>query len=902
MSETATVSVLPDGTSQLTESSDPVRVRIDGAWVPIDNDLSVGSDGLLAPMASAAPVEFSNGGSGPMARVQSASGGWLSESWDAGLLPTPVVQGAVAIYPEVFPGVDLRLTATVAGMDEVLVVKSLQAADNPDLDAVRIDISGASTAAVADTGTGTGAAAVTASDGLTSASPSWWDSTQPGSGPTGPGGVGLPRPLSEEVSPSAIVLNVSDIVGVGDVIYPVYADPNWGVLARTYVDSAYGTQSYWNGANSDGLEHVGFVDGADSDDGQNHTTRSFWRMDTHLLAGTHVIGATFNTTETYSFSCTAREVDLYQVGEISSSTTWSSGPAFYSLLSSANVAYGYSSACPGHAVGFDVKSAAQSSADANSSYITLGMKAPSDTSAPDKYTWKKFAAAATLVVNFDHYPSSPLGRSVAPCLFVCAAPVMTNTAHPTITGGSVDPDGDNLNYNFQIAVGHSSSPTQIDAIHTVYNYASGAAAVWTDDIHLPDGDYEYRVQATDGTVASDWSTYITFTVDTVAPSPPALTESGTVSHNSESRTGTVGVTPETVTMTPVTADHDWGYAYAIYPSGVTPTFPSNLTCNSTISGYTTVCPGTVNAPASVTVTMPDDNSTFAVTAFDAAGNAPSTPSSVSFYANGDYTGDHTGDLSASNLGHSWATDAGGATCPTGSPPPVADTAVYGAKPSAAVDLTTLSGGACWSTDATAPASSGASIAFTGNGVLSFTGSTATATTSGAAVDSTKNFTVAAWLKPTHASATISDTAISQDGSSLSSFFLQNSGNHWQLCLTNSAATTTYAGDCVISPGTVSVNAWTFVAGVYNSTDHILMLYTSTSDTPGTATVASHAGATLASSGPVAIGRGRSSASYRYWSGSVLDPVLMQGVADTNQLRYLADLTPPASIPAPVIGN
>lgn len=903
-SQTSTVSAMPDGTLQLTTSSDPVRVKWNGTWTPIDTTLSLGSDGMLAPAASAAPVEFSDGGTGPMARVQSPSGGWLTEIWPAGTLPVPSVQGSVAIYAEVFPGVDLRLTATVAGLDEVLVIKTAEAAANPDLDAVRIDVSGATAAPVAGTGNGTGAQAVNASDGLSSASPSWWDSTQPDSGPSGPGGLGLPRPLSEGVSASAIVLYVGAISGIANVSYPVYADPDWGVLARTFVDSAYPTQSYWNGANSnDGLQHVGFIDAAEADDGQNHTTRSFWRMDTHLLAGTYVKGATFNATETYSYSCTVSEVDLYQVGDISSSTTWNSGPAFYTYQDKANVAWGYSSACGPHSVGFNVKAAAQAAADGSSSYITLGMMAYHDTINQDKYSWKKFAAAATLVVDYDHYPTSPVGRTVTPCSFVCTQPIMTSAYHPVLTANSTDPDSNLLSYTFQIAVGHSANPTQIDAIHTTaVSYASGSMAYWTDDVHLPDGDYEYRVQANDGTVPGPWSTYVTFTVDTSVPSPPTLTESAGVSHTKDSFAGTVGVTPETVTMTPLTSDHDWGYAYAILPSGASVQFPSNLTCNTTVNGYTTVCPGSVNGPASVTVTVPDDQSTFSATAFDAAGNAPSTPSSVSFYALGDYTGTQTGDSYASDLGHSWATDSAGSSCPTGSPPPVTDTAAYGPSPGSEVDLTTLSGGACWTTDSTAPAISGQTIAPNGNGVLSFSGAAATATTSAAAIDTTKSFTVAAWLNPTHTSSTTYDTAISQDGSSLSSFFLQNSGGHWKFCVTNSSATTTYAGDCVSSPGGVSVNTWTYVAGVYNASDHQLLLYTSTSDSPGTASIASHLAGVLPSSGSVAFGRGRSSSAYSYWSGSILDPVLTQGVADTNQLKDFADLQAPSLITPPVIGS
>lgn len=57
----------------------------------------------------------------------------MSLGWP-GLLPEPRLDGATATYPEVFNGVDLRLTADAEGFQRVLVVKSAEAAANPALD------------------------------------------------------------------------------------------------------------------------------------------------------------------------------------------------------------------------------------------------------------------------------------------------------------------------------------------------------------------------------------------------------------------------------------------------------------------------------------------------------------------------------------------------------------------------------------------------------------------------------------------------------------------------------------------------------------------------------------------------------------------------------------------------
>jgi len=121
VTETSLVQALPDGTMQLDQSTEPVRVPRGAGWVPLDTTLVSNGD-TLEPAAPAVPTRFSTGGS-LLAQIQAPSGEWLSETWQGGNLPAPNVSGNSATYPEVFPGVDLRLSATASGMAEVLIVK-----------------------------------------------------------------------------------------------------------------------------------------------------------------------------------------------------------------------------------------------------------------------------------------------------------------------------------------------------------------------------------------------------------------------------------------------------------------------------------------------------------------------------------------------------------------------------------------------------------------------------------------------------------------------------------------------------------------------------------------------------------------------------------------------------------
>ena len=904
MTETEQVSAMPDGTMYLQETSDPTRVLRNGAWTPIDLTLSVGSDGMLAPAAAPVPVEFSNGGTGALARVLSASGTWLSESWTSGALPQPTVSGSAATYPSVYPGVDLRLSATAGGMSEVLVVKSATAAANPQLSSVAFGVSGATLSAVSGTGgapAGTsGSAAASASDGLVTPSPVWWDSGATGSGPAGPGSSAETRPVADSVSGSQITVNAAAAAQKPGLIYPVYVDPVWTgtTVSRTFVDQTYPTQSYWNdGAGTDGLQHVGYIDAAHNtnpgDDGLAHLTRSIWQMDTSKIWGKHILSAALDTYEVWSSSCNATEVDLWATGGISASTTWNAQPTWGGKLSSQTVAYGYSSSCPANAVGFDATSAVVNAAKYDNASIGLGLKAANE---GDWLSWKKFGTSPVLGITYNSIPGTPNTLKVTPCPFVCADPAVVNggTANTiTVQGQSVDADGGNLNYHFELWRYGESTPIATANIDNVPS-GPGHIAYWKIPVAIPDSTlYQYRVSASDGIDTSPTAVFH-FTSDSTPPPAPKLSFTGSVSGDPNSRAGVVGVSSEQMTITPNPGDDAWGYAYAILPTGATPVYPSNLTCGSSARGYVTVCPGSLNAPVTVDVVMPEANSTFSAVTFDAAGNTQSAPAAQAFYANGDYSGDSY----SSALGHSWLTDSGTATQPACQQLPVPDSAANGPQPSSALSLASYSGIIpCWTRDSGAPGLSGSVLTVpgpTGNGVLQFNGANA-ALTASPVLDTTKSFTVAGWFEP---SATLGagqvQTALAQDAANTSTFLLQNNAGHWSFCLPNSDSAT-FVGDCVTSTATVTGNTWWFVAAEYVADDHELLLYVS----PGsasipTALVGSH-GANPASSGALAVGRGRYGSSTQYWAGEVLDPVAMQGVADVSQLGKLAVLTPPWNV-------
>jgi len=138
--ETSTVTALPDGELSLTQSVLPERVQRGSGWVAVDTSLRL-VNGRWAAGAVPVALSLSAGGRSALA-VLGAGRRSVRVRWP-GVLPRPVAAGSVARYPNVLPGVDLVVTATVTGFSEVLVVKDAAAARDRGLAALRLAVAGA---------------------------------------------------------------------------------------------------------------------------------------------------------------------------------------------------------------------------------------------------------------------------------------------------------------------------------------------------------------------------------------------------------------------------------------------------------------------------------------------------------------------------------------------------------------------------------------------------------------------------------------------------------------------------------------------------------------------------------------------------------------------------------------
>lgn len=1003
---TEQVSALPDGTFQLTESTVPVRVTKGGEWVPIDTDLSTSKSGYLTPNASTASVEFGSGGDDVLARVQAPGGDWLTETSPFGTLPIPKVDGSTATYQDVLPGVDLQLTATALGMTEVLVIESATAAANPELASVDFGLDAASL----KLGAG-GVTSATTSDGskVTATTPTWWDSSD-GSNADGPVGNASARPVPQTVGKSAMTIDAQAVATSRGVVYPVFVDPPWtgGLQAYTYVDAAYSTTSYWNGANATGQQRTGFVNAANSPDSRNHTARSLWQVDTSGVAGRHILAAQFSVTEDWSFNCTPSEVDLYWSGGISSGTTWNNQPGQIQLLSSATVAYGYSSACPTSAVGFTAVPAVQAAANINATGLVLELIAANESS---NAGWKRFNQSATIMITYNSAPNVPSALTVAVPARACgtsAAPSYLNATQAVKLQASItDADPGNDSATFAL-----SSVGSGGALTPVASYSSPSAPQGTQQITIPSGvlttgtTYAWDVQAYDGTDTSAYSGYCYFTVKNTNPALPTVTRISAVA-------ATVGASM-TFQFGSTTSDHIGVFAYWWSPTGLTspspavPGTPVTTTsavpaCGSAIDLVTFVCPDAGGNSPVITVAPIDDISTLWVASYDAAGNisknAAGTSSASGFQVT---TGGDYANVSFTT-GHGWITDAlsspipstmvdantssgtgltsqhnltlpagttktakgdelasgtlapvfsfpgfteldryyGGpdhasfieskatsgyaleswlgqlaALVPSGQPQPSGTVEFYECLLTTGDEMTSGSSicegspgaiatplGYAWTSAAVVPAGVGAVAMYRctisgehfdslstscegqhSEGVLGYL-ATLNPTTTGQVIDTSRSFTVSAWLNPSSGSVNgRTYAAISESGSANSGFALSQSNGVWQFCV--SGQTIPATPTCVVGPA-VSTNAWTYLTGIYDAVNHQLRLLVGQYTNPVAATPYATPGGSTSVTGSLLIGSGLVGGAPAYqWNGLIDDPTVFQGVVDANQLGNL----------------
>ncbi|WP_055631356.1 DNRLRE domain-containing protein [Streptomyces griseoruber] len=254
----------PDRLMEKRLYSSPVRAKVEGEWKSIDPSLHRTKEGW-EPRATNTRMVFSAGsgqhgaqsstarasrsGVQRVSLVKSAAadsgtplvtlyvdGGahTIQLTWP-GAVPTPVVDGNRILYPEVFPGGDLVLTADDDGFGQVVVVKNRQAAADPHVQQLLYGLHSADLTFRLDPLTGVVSALD--SDGAEvalSPTPLMWDSSGAPAVTDGSVGASAQPTVSESPNPTPTVTSASpsasSSASEGDLPSDEQVDPNAEVL------------------------------------------------------------------------------------------------------------------------------------------------------------------------------------------------------------------------------------------------------------------------------------------------------------------------------------------------------------------------------------------------------------------------------------------------------------------------------------------------------------------------------------------------------------------------------------------------------------------------------------------------------------------------------------------------
>lgn len=686
---TRTVQANANGTFTETDANQPVRAKIGGAWQNLDATLTRNADGTLSPKVADSTLRLSGGGKGPLA-VMSHSATSLTLSLPAGItsLPTPSVSGDTATYPSVLPGVDLQITATdLGGFSEVLIVHNATAAANPALASLSFPATGKgvtlSTDAAGDFNAATSsgnvlynapaatmwdsatsstitARAVTAKNNITGQT----EKIDPRSGDPvyssadGAGAGAHHASLKAHYADGRITLtpDASILHGKGSV-FPIYIDPSYGSnnpeQSWTYIRDDFPSQSYWDTNDSENNTYGDLRVGYSYNDetGGYFNAESYFAMGINegTLKGAKIWSSTLYTEEEWSYSCTASEVDLYQSGAISKSTTWNSPASFNTKLGSKNLANEYgNSSCSPNTYGWDVTSEIQTAVSGGWSNITYGLKTPDQNTSSE---WHRFNTKVTQTTTYDHAPNTPTSLHTSPTT-QCSSSDTVGLGDVTFYAGVSDPDNQTVYAFFKI---WNTSTGAVLGSTSYLPFTSGTTASYTIakntftnaitiktkyswDVYLTDGPSSDSDKLTSGTSAT-----CNFYYDPTTEGAPTVTPTA-----SSFQVGDASTFTFTKGTCPSGASCSTPASYTYQQDGAT---PINVTATS---GSATVSIKPTRQTFTLTV--------YAVTSGGNVGLAATPIYNATAAANAtdqDLTGDSVPDLltvGATDLGHRSITD------------------------------------------------------------------------------------------------------------------------------------------------------------------------------------------------------------------------------------------------------
>ncbi|MFF5233321.1 LamG domain-containing protein, partial [Dactylosporangium sp. NPDC000521] len=254
--------------------------------------------------------------------------------------------------------------------------------------------------------------------------------------------------------------------------------------------------------------------------------------------GKHILAASFSIELYHSYSCGDTPTSLFRAATITAGNggrmSWAShplgagSPYLATAWGHANKGGGCGTGQPDMLMTFGgnetMRADVQAAANQYWEIYTVGLCACDSNGANESAgnRWKKFYVdyRTTMSITYNTVPGTPANLSPHQGQVACGGIVGTTT--PVLQAQYVDADGaDNLTSTFQWQQLPSGAVTTLSGPAKPANN-NGAVAVNLGSA-AEGKQYQFRVQTSDGTDSSPWSPWCTFTVDTTAPPAPLVT-------------------------------------------------------------------------------------------------------------------------------------------------------------------------------------------------------------------------------------------------------------------------------------------------------------------------------------------------------------------------------------------
>ncbi|MEU6866522.1 ricin-type beta-trefoil lectin domain protein [Streptomyces sp. NPDC046876] len=697
----------PGGT--LTTDTAPVPERLkgpDGQWRPLDATLRTAPDGSIVPAAVPSKLSFSGGGTGPMAAMATADGKKLAFKAPFAL-PKPTLLGDSALYREVLPNVDLRLTANrQGGWSQVLIVRTAQAAANPVVRKLRLDVEADGLTVTGDSAGNLDVKDAQGRTRFTSPTSFMWDSAGTAAAPAASASrlgksAGADAPHSAPAAEQPPAASTADGPGAGAAVKPVrtaadakgielvpdpellskgtgpwFIDPGYnptinnGNQAWAQVQEAYPSTNEFNGTENGqdkpATGYCGYNVGNPPCTGIGRTRAYFQIGVDSRLYNTEIINATFSATVISSSSpSTPTPMGLYSTNPIGSPTSWNRQPCGTGSTMQGCSQVGHTSMSGTGQIDFNVTDLVKNAARYQWPTITVGL-APDDEY--NKYYRQRYDNAPHISVEYDITPTVWWPRTRPTPGFAdtasyadCRTP---GAANPWDNPGWV---GANTNTTLTTAT-YSATKRQLQTTFQYWDDDTGkteyAQTGWNGDYGdatvdiglLTDGhQYGWTARTTDSTLTSTATDWCFFRVDRTPPTAAVASTdfpaSGTLDAHPK-RAGEEGTfTLSGTDPAPPGGGRSSGMACARWTTDPVKATAVNWKCTDTEAGITKLTDG--KATIKITPQHWGTNHLFLQTQ-DNAGNL-SQPVAYSYYAPADPNspapvfGDVTGDRKADVL-------------------------------------------------------------------------------------------------------------------------------------------------------------------------------------------------------------------------------------------------------------